>query len=204
MQHFIGYRILAAIDSRGTDEQERKRESALRADFVRLVPAAGRLRACELALQRHHREQGCKLEYHLAFIPQCAFDLDGTGAPPPAGAKELAEFRGEVASVAAECKDVKTRLVLAQSPAFGHRELTQASAAMLDTKALRSLFRRRAHQVGLPTPEGDLVLDLPAVPAHLPTGIQCSITARVTKLTPNFMAHLRNLTWKPALGGQSD
>lgn len=197
MQHFIGYRIFAALDSRGTDEQERQRENALRLEFITLVPAAGRLRACELVLQRHHTDEGCKLEYYLLFLPQSGFDFDGTGEPPPAGTKELANFQIDVASVSAECKDVKTRLILAHSPGLGHKELGQNSPAMLDTKALRSLFRRRARQVVMPTPEGDLVLDLPPVPAHLATGIECEITARVSKLTPEHMAHLRNLTWKP-------
>lgn len=41
------------------------------------------------------------------------------------------------------------------------------------------------------------------MPAHLPTGIECEISARVTKLTPGHMAHLRNLTWKPATDGQT-
>jgi len=195
-QHFIGYRMFAALDSRGTGEQEQQRESALRLEFIVLVPTAGRLKASELVLQRHHTDQGCKLEYYLVLSPQTGFDFDGTGEPPPAGARELADFRIEVAGVTTECKNVKTRLVLAHSPGLGHRELAQDSPAMVDTRALRTLFRRRARQVVMPTPEGGLVLDLPPVPTNLPTGIECSITARTTKLTPDHMAHLRDLAWK--------
>jgi hypothetical protein len=201
MQHFIGYRILAAIDTRWTDEQERRRESSLRQEFFKLVPVADRLIACELLLQRHHSENGCRLEYYIALPPQHSLDFNGAGEIPPADANDIAAFHTDVANVTAQCKDVKTRLVLAQSPGLGRQELAGDSQAVLDKRALRSLFRRRERKVVLPTPNGDLSLDLPAVPAHLATGMRCEIAALVTKLTPNHRVNLRNLQWKAAEDG---
>ena len=199
-EHFIGYRMFAALDSRGTGEQEGERENALRQEFMALVPAASRLKACDLILQRHHASSGCRLEYYLLQRPQYDFDFNGTGEPPPAGAKEVASFQEDVAKVKSECKDVKTRLVLAQSPALGHHELTETSPTALDRVALRRLFRRRDRTAVLPTPSGDLDLNLPAAPAHLATGIKCDLSARVVKLTPNHMATLRDLCLTPLDG----
>ena len=199
-EHFIGYRMFAPLDSRGTGEQEGQRESALRQEFMALVPAASRLQACDLVLQRHHSSLGCRLEYYLLQRHQYDFDFNGTGEPLPAGANEVATFQEDVAKVQSECKDVKTRLVLAQSPTLGHQELTDSSPAALDKIALRSLLRRRERTVVFPTPSGDLDLNLPAAPAHLATGIQCELSARVTKLTPNYTMHLRDLSLTPSPG----
>lgn len=197
-QYFIGYRMFAPLDSRGTGEQEGQRESALRQEFMVLVPAASRLKACDLILQRHHASSGCRLEYYLLQHPQYDFDFNGTGEPPPAGANEAAAFQEDVAKVQAECKDVKTRLVLAQSPTLGHQELTDSSPAALDKVALRRLLRRRERTLVFPTPSGDLDLSLPAAPAYLATGIECELSARTTKLTPNYMMHLRDLSLMPS------
>jgi hypothetical protein len=98
---------------------------------------------------------------------------------------------------------VRTRLILAQSPAFGHQDLAQNSTATLETKALRSLFRRRARQVAIPTPQGDLFFELPPAPKRLPTGIECEIDARVSKLSPDFKAQLRDLALAPPGDGQA-
>ena len=198
MRHFIGYRVFAALDSRGTDGQESSLEKALRLEFITLVPAAGRLRACELFLQRHHTDQGCRLEYYLVEFPQTGFEFEVADRPPPAGARQRADFHHDIEDVTAGCNDVKTRLVLAHSPNLGHQKLQQRTPAIAELKALRTLCRRHARQLAIPTPSGDLVLDLPAVPRHLPTGIKCDITARVAKLTPDHMAHLDSATWQPS------
>jgi len=192
-EYFIGYRMFAALDSRGTGEQEGQREGALRQEFMALIPASSRLRSSDLVLQRHHTDKGCRLEYYLLQRPEYAFDFNGTGDPPPAGHNETAAFQEDVEKVKAECKDVKTRLILAQSPTLGHRELTASSPEALDRKALRSLFRRRGRDVVMPTPSGGLDLNLPAAPAHLATGVQCALSARVTKMLPNYVAHVRDL-----------
>ena len=102
MLHFIGYRVFATLNSSGPEEHERKRESALRLEFITLVPAADRLWACELTLQRQHTDQGCKLECCLVLLRQSHFDFSGTGEPQPAGAKELADFEIDVAGVKVE------------------------------------------------------------------------------------------------------
>lgn len=196
-EYFIGYRIFAALDSRGTGEQEGQREGALRQEFMALIPASSRLHASDLVLQRHHTNMGCRLEYYLLQRPQYAFDFDGAGEPPPAGNNEVVAFQEDVKKVQAECKDVKTRLILAQSPTLGHQELTESSPAALDRKALRSLFRRRGREVVLPTPSGGLDLNLPPAPTYLATGVQCVLSARVTKMTPNHLAHLRELCFVP-------
>ncbi len=192
-EYFIGFRMFAALDSRGTGEQEGQRESALRQEFMALIPASSRLRSSELVLQRHHTDTGCRLEYYLLQRPEYAFDFDGTGEPPPAGQSETAAFHEDVEKVKAECKDVKTRLILAQSPTLGHQELTASSPAALDRKALRGLFRRRDRDLVMPTPSGGLELNLPAAPAHLATGLQCTLSARVTKMTSNYTSHVRDL-----------
>lgn len=192
-EYFIGYRMFAPLDSRGTGEQEGQREGALRQEFMALIPASSRLRSSDLILQRHHTDKGCRLEYYLLQRPEYAFDFNGTGDPPPAGGNEAAAFQEDVEKVKAECADVKTRLILAQSPTLGHQELTASSPAALNRKALRGLFRRRGRDMVVPTPFGELDLNLPPAPAHLPTGVQCTLSARVTKMTPNYMAHLRDL-----------
>ncbi|MBH9553948.1 hypothetical protein [Inhella gelatinilytica] len=196
MQHFIGYRMFAALDSRATDEQERFREKVLRLEFTKLVPAAGRLRASELVLQRHHSPLGCRLEYYLAPTPQASFDFTGSGESAAGGTNDLADFEADVAKVSADCANVRTRLVLAHSPALGHQELAQNTAATLDIKALRSLFRRRKRQVVLPTPNGELLFDLPPVPKHLPTAFKGSLTAHVARLSPSHTAILRQVAWE--------
>jgi hypothetical protein len=196
MQHLIGYRMFAALDSRATDKEERSREAALRLEFIRLVPAAGRLRTTELVLKRHHTQLGCRLEYHLALSPQTSFDFNGSGDPSLAGTGVVENFEADVASVSADCASVKTRLVLAHSPTLSPKQLAQNTTAMLDTKALRSLFRRRKRQIFLPTPNGDLPFDLPAVPKHLPTANRGELIAQVTRLSPGCTALLRRLTWK--------
>jgi len=192
-EYFIGFRMFAALDSRGTGEQEGQREAALKQEFMALIPASSRLRSSHLVTQRHHTDMGCRLEFYLWQRPQYAFDFNGTGEPPPAGDNEIAAFQEDVERVKAECKDVKTRLILAQSPTLDHQALTASSSAALDRKALRSLFRRRSRVLVMPTPSGGLDLNLPAAPAHLATGVQCTLSSRVTKMTPTYMAHLRDL-----------
>jgi hypothetical protein len=199
-EHFIGYRMLAPLDSRGTGEQEGQRENALKQEFMALVPAAIHLKASTLVLQRYHSAVGCRLEFFLLQRPQYDFDFAGTGEPPPAGANEAVAFENDVRRVQSECKDVKTRLVLAQSPTLGHQELASASPAALDKIALRQLFRRKAHTVVLPTPEGGINLDLPAAPQYLATGLRCGLSATVTKLTPEYMVHLRDLSLAASAG----
>lgn len=199
-EHFIGYRMFAPLNSRGTGEQEGQRESALRQEFMALVPATSRLQASSLVLQRHHSSIGCRLEYFLFQRPQYGLDFNGTGEPPAAGANEAVAFQEDVKKVQVECKDVKTRLKLAQSPTLGHEELTDSSPATLDKVALRSLLRRREHTIVFPSPSGDFELNLPAAPAYLATGIQCELSARASKLTPNYTLHLRDLCQMPSEG----
>ena len=186
--------MFASLDSRGTGEQEGQRENALKQEFMSLVPAANRLKASSLVLQRHHSALGCRLEFFLWQRPQYEFDFAGAGEPPPAGANEAMAFEDDVRRVQAECKDVKTRLTLAQSPTLGHQDLANSTPAALDRIALRQLLRRKEHTVVLPTLDGGLDLDLPAAPRYLATGLRCELSATATKLTPDYMAHLRDLS----------
>jgi hypothetical protein len=57
--YFLGFRVLAPMGARGTEEHESRRQQTLKEEFMRAVPAAGRLRASDLGLLRHHTETGC-------------------------------------------------------------------------------------------------------------------------------------------------
>lgn len=192
-EYFIGYRTFAALDARGTDEQESRHEATLRSEFTMLVPSAGRLLVAELVLQRHHTESGCKLEYYLVLPPQAS--LDFTAVERSGGGKDVEDFKQDVLNVTTECANVKTRLVLAQNPALTHADLQQDSQSMLDLKILRGLIRRRKRSVIMPTQSGDLVLDLPRAPVKLPIGKTCHVHARVSSLLPGHGISLREVHW---------
>ena len=204
MHHLIGHRTFAALEARNTEEEEHRHEAALRLEFTILVPSAGRLCVSELILQRHHTDQGCKLEYYLVLPPQITLDLEGRGDPDTPNETDLRAFEQDVANVTAECTSVKTRLVLAQSPALGHRELQQESQATLDLKRLRGLFSRRKKTVVLPTPTGDLPIELPPAPAKLPTAVECGVQALVEKMLPDEVALLRAIAWVASEAVSSD
>jgi len=197
----IGIRTFAALDSRGTDEQERQREAALRQEFVLLVPSAGRLKASELLLQRHHTTTGCTLEYFLVEVKQHKFDFFGTGELPPCDLKAERDYASDVEAVASECGNVKTRLALAISPGLTHRELNENTEAMIDVRTLRSLHRRRERLITFPTPVGNLDVKLPATPRLLPAGVRCTISARVGNLAPG-QALLEELSVRPDQDGE--
>jgi hypothetical protein len=177
-QHHIGWREFVTTGSKLTEEEESRRQAALVAEFIQAVPAAGRLKGSDLFVQRHHTDAGCRLEYYLVQRPQYPLNWDADADAPPADVESDNRFNADAESVAAQCSNAKTRLALAVSPALTFRELNQRTPEMLDIRTLRALYRRRARELVVPTPEGELVLNLPAQPNHLPTGL----TARVTTL----------------------
>lgn len=203
-QHYIGYRMFAALKARNSEEHESRHQAALRAEFEALVPSAGRLQVAELVLERHHTAEGCRLEYFLLLPPQ--IDL-GFGEPPHPdgpGARQLELFRQDVTSITTESKTIKTRLVLATSPALGHDALKGDSQPVIDLKRLRSLLRRGKRTTYVPAPKGGLPIELPSAPAKLPTGIECDVQAVIESLLSDKTVLMNSISWVASMKVPTD
>lgn len=188
--HLIGYRILAPTGARGTEEQESRKQRLLQSEFVRAVPSAGRLRASDLVLLRHHTAEGCRLEYYLRQRVQFDLYLGEQSDLLPADIRSDVDFTTDVAAVQLELESIDIRLALATSPAMTFKELNENSQDAEDIRTLRSLYGRKSREICLPTSRGERVVVLPAMPGHLPTSLKVTIHARIVDLHADYGASL--------------